>query len=296
VLANELSRRYLIFDAYVAGARRVELHPLVLSDALHQAAVRAAEGVVATVGRVAMGAHRDAAERALYALDDHVARLCSASYEAGDLAALVRVDLLLGEDGQWHACEINADCPGGHNESIALPRLARAAGFFDGRNPTTMLERLVERLASHAAPRDDAPGIVALIHATAYAEDMQVCAIVQRALERRGVRAVLASPLAPRFDNGELRLGAEIVRVLYRYFPTEYMEGQRNLDDICRAVSTRRVRTLSSFAYMYMQSKLAFARVWANEPLLDEPERKILRGHIPPVVRPRGDLPRPPRR
>ena len=281
-LARELSGRYLIFDAYVAGARRVDVHPLVLSEALHQAAVRVAEGVAATVGRVAMRAHVDAAERARYGLGDDAMRLAAASYDSGDCASLVRVDLLLGQDERWQACEINADCPGGHNESLALPRLARAAGFSRGRDPTTMLDGLAARLAALARSHDQPPGVVALIHATAYAEDMQVCAIVQRALARAGIRGVLASPVSPRFESGELRLGADVVRVLYRYFPTEYMEGQDNLDGLCRAIREGRVRTLSSFAHIYTQSKLSFARAWAHEPSLDAADRAMIRQHVPP--------------
>jgi glutathionylspermidine synthase len=282
VLSQELSRRYLIFDAYVAGARRVELHPLLLSQATHDGAVRAAEGVAAVVGQVAMRAHGDAAERARYGLGEDSMRLAAASYRAGDRASLVRVDLLLGDDGEWRACEINADCPGGHNESLALPRLARAAGFSRGTDPTTMLGGLATRLAALARRPDERPGVVALLHATAYAEDMQVCAIVQRALERVGVRGVLASPMALRFESGDLHLGADVVRVLYRYFPTEYMEGQANIDGICRAVCDGRVRSLSSFAHIYAQSKLSFARAWALEASLEGDHRATIRRHVPP--------------
>jgi hypothetical protein len=284
--ARELTGRYLLFDAYVAGARRVELEPLVLSRDLHESAVRAAEDVVATVGRVAARAHVDPVERARYALSHGVTRLASASYESGDDASLMRVDLLLSEDGGWRACEINADCPGGHNESVALPRLARAAGFFQGADPTRMMDALALRLGMLASQPGRPPGVVALVYATAYAEDLQVCAFVRRALERQGTRAVLVSPTTPRFAGGELRVGSDIVRVLYRYFPTEYMEGQNNLEGILRAVREGRVRTLSSFAHVYTQSKLSLARAcawaWAHEPRLDEADRAIVGRHVPP--------------
>ena len=42
-LRRELAHRFFIFDPFVAGKRRVDVHPLVLSDELHGAAVRAAE-------------------------------------------------------------------------------------------------------------------------------------------------------------------------------------------------------------------------------------------------------------
>jgi glutathionylspermidine synthase len=279
--ADQLARRYLVFDAFVAGQRRVDLHPLLLPRAAHEAAARAAEQVVATVGRIAARAHEDAAERAQYRVGGDVVRLASASHEARDDAALMRVDLLLSQEGDWRACEINADCPGGHNESLALPALARAAGFDSGDDPTTMLGDLVDRLAELAAAPGERPGIVALVYATAYAEDLQVCAIVKRMLRQRGVPARLVSPMALRFESGELRAGPDVVRVLYRYFPTEYMDGQDNVEGICRAVREGRVRTLSSFAHIYTQSKLSLARAWAHLSALDEPDRAVVRRCIP---------------
>jgi hypothetical protein len=275
-LARELAQRYLIWDAYVGGQRRVDAHPLVLPAALHDAAVRAAERVTVAVGRVADRAHEDDAERLVYRLDDDTQHLARASHRAGDLASLVRVDLLLDEQGEWQACEINADCPGGHNEALGLPRLARAAGFMGGHNPTVVTSALAERLATLADG-----GAVGLIYATGYAEDLQVCAIVQRSLASLGVRAILAPPTAPRIVRGDLRVGGEAVRVLYRYFPTEYMRGQSNVGQIAEAVARGRVRSMTSFAHIYAQSKLAFARAWRHESSLGAEDREAVTRHTP---------------
>ena len=108
------------------------------------------------------------------------------------------------------------------------------------------------------------PDAVGLIYATAYAEDLQVCALVRRALAKLGVDGILAPPTSPRFTGGRLSIGGRPVGALYRYFPAEYMEGQRNLADYEAAITTGAVRTLSSFAQLYAQSKLAFARAYAH--------------------------------
>jgi glutathionylspermidine synthase len=257
-LARELASRFFVWDAYVGGKRRVDVCPLVLPRALHEAAVRAAEEVVRAVGAVARRAHADAGERALYGFDEDTLRLAAASHAAGDEASLMRVDLLLDERGAWRACEINADCPGGHNESLGLPRLARASGFLAAHDPTHAVARLVARLRDLADGGD-----VGIVHATGYAEDLQVCALVARELERAGTRAVLAPPTAPALRGGDLCLHGAPIRALYRFFPTEWMSGQRNVDAVARAVETGRVRTLTSFAHVFTQSKLAFARAWA---------------------------------
>jgi glutathionylspermidine synthase len=265
-----------VWDAFVAGARRVDVHPLVLSGDLHDGAVHAAEEAVRIVGRAAWRAHEDAAERERYGLHPCVHDLAAASREGGDMSLISRVDLLLGTDGKWRACEVNCDCAGGYNEAFGLPRLARAAGFHAGRNPTRAVEELVERLVVLAEG-----GAVGLVYATAYAEDLQVCALLQRLLGQRGVRAVLTPATALRLLRGVLTVRSEPVRVLYRYLPAEYMEGQANLADIMTALRSSAVRSVTSFAHVYMQSKLAFARAWANVSPIDPRARASLASLIP---------------
>jgi len=261
-LLRELEQRYLVWDAFVAGERRVDLHPIVISRDLHERAIAVAESVMRNVSAGAARAHADPAERALYGLPSSAQRLAEASAFARDDASLVRVDLLVGEDGDLFACEINADCPGGHNEALGLPRLARAAGYFRGHDPTRVVPMLAARLADLARRNaNGATPTVGMIYATAYAEDLQVCAIVRRELRRLGVRAILAPPTAPTLNrDGALEIRGSTIHALYRYFPAEYMEGQRNVSAIAQAIAAKRVSTLSSFAHVYTQSKLSLAR------------------------------------
>ena len=275
-LARELAERYFVFDACVGGNRRVDVHPLVLSPALHADAVRAAEDVGRVVSGVADVAHEDGAERAAYGLHADTAHLARASWRAGDRSCLARVDLLLDANGTWRACEINADCPGGHNEALGLPRLARVAGFARGFDPTNVVDAAVLRLEEMAAG-----GAVGLIYATAYAEDLQVCALLARKLMARGTEAILAPPTAPRLRGNELCFGKKPLRALYRFFPTEWMAGQRNVGDIAAAVESGRVRTLSSFASIFSQSKVAFARAWAHASQLMPQARRVLADRVP---------------
>jgi hypothetical protein len=121
------------------------------------------------------------------------------------------------------------------------------------------------------------------MHATAYAEDLQVCAFLQRALQQRGVPAMLVSPTAPRLEGGDLVARGRPIRALYRYFPAEYMDGQENVADVVAAIRAGAVRSISSFAHMYSQSKLAFARAWSPEvlPSLDDDARAAIGRHVP---------------
>jgi glutathionylspermidine synthase len=220
-------------------------------------------------------------ERARYCLHPEVLELADASHLAGDSASMVRVDLLLGEDGVFRACEINADCPGGHNEAFGLPRLARAAGFHAGSNPTRVVEIAAARLCELARTGAKDEGAVALLFATAYAEDLQVCAILQRAIQARGVRAILCPPTAPRLSKEGLAVGSTTVTALYRFFPAEYMEGQKNVPDIARAVRQGQVRTMTSFSHIFEQSKLGMARAWAMRETLSPEERRDIELYLP---------------
>jgi len=272
LLEQALARSYLIFDAYVSGARRVDLHPVILTPEQHQQAVTCATTTARLISSVAARAHEDEAEAQCYGFCSDVRRLASASWRGGDRHSLYRVDLLWGQDG-FRACEINADCPGGHNEALGLPLLSQAAGFWSGHNPTTVVDKLCERLIELSRGE----GAIALIYATAYAEDLQVCALIQRELTRRGTTALLASPTALRRKGHGLCIGKQRVSVLYRYFPTEYMEGQRNLSAIVDAVAAGSVRTVSNFAEIFTQSKLAFARAHALRDTLSVHDREALR-------------------
>lgn len=257
-LFRALGERYRLFDPFVAGVRRVDLHPLVLSPDLDAAARLAAVTVARIIESTAERCFRDPNERALYRLPRSVEVLAEASFLAEDDARLVRVDLLLGEEG-WVACEVNADCPGGHNEALGLPRLCMQAGFSGGTDPTTVVDALADRLTELADG-----GAVGLLFATAYAEDLQVCALVKRALEERDVEVILAPPTSPKMRGGALVIGNRPVSALYRFFPTEWLVGQRNVVDLVEATGTGVIRNLTAFRYVYSQSKLAFARAPAS--------------------------------
>lgn len=283
-LSRDLREKYLVWDAFFGGERRVDVLPLVLSGELHRSAVDAAESAVAAIEAVAARAHEDPQEAALYGYHPDVGRLVRASWSSGDRTSFTRVDLLLGDDGVFRACEINADCPGGHNEAFGLPRLARDAGFVEGENPTTVVEDLAARLAELARDQSGARGPVGMIFATAWSEDLQICALLERRLAAMGVKAIFAPPTAPRLRDGALSIRGAPVRVMYRYFPTEYMEGQANLEEIATALETGAVRSVPSFSTMYMQSKLSFARAFALKDQLSREHRAAIDRYLPETV------------
>jgi len=138
-LFRELREKYLVWDAFFAGQRRVDILPLVLSPRLHREAVAAAEGVVAAVDAAGEIAHDDPEERALYGFHPEVTRLVEASWRAGDRTSFARVDLLLGEDDTCMFAR-SRRCPGGHNERWAC-RTSRSPRFSRWHEPDERSER-----------------------------------------------------------------------------------------------------------------------------------------------------------
>ncbi len=274
-LSRSLQHEHLVWDAWVAGRRRVDLHPLFLTRAAHESASLAACRAAALVARAADRAAADPLERARYRLHPDVERLAAASRAAGDRASLVRVDLLLRDDGRFVACEVNADCPGGHNETVALPRLARSAGVRRGFDPTDVAPRLADRLVALSGGPGSPRGAIALVYATAWAEDLQVVAFLERLVTQRGGRAVRAPVGAVKGEP--LAYRGERIAVLYRFYPLEYMAELPNVDDLARATERGLLANLSSFACIHAQSKLAMARAFAHEP--DE-AREVFAGTV----------------
>ena len=262
-IVTSLAHDYLIWDAFLGGQKRVDLHPLVLSKELAESAERTAVMVVKSIDEIANRALESDAEAALYRLAPEVAMLASASHAGNETSALMRVDLLLGSDDQWFACEVNADCPGGHNEAYGLPRLTRSLGYRNGHNPTRVLEELANELIALSGGKGSPKGIVAITFATAYADDLQVCALVERAVRDRGGRVARVPFPALKEDGDGIAFRGERVAVLYRFLPLEFMEGGRNVDAIGRALEKGTLKSVSRASAIYAQSKFAFARGWA---------------------------------
>jgi glutathionylspermidine synthase len=262
----ELEQKWLVWDRCVSGVRRVDVHPLVLAEPAHAEAVRVAERAAALVFRAGDRAAADPEERAKYKLHADVEQLAAAARTGGDASTLVRVDLLLREDGRFVACEVNADCPGGHNETLALPRIAKMSGFRGGRDPTTVAPRLAERLVALSGGRGSPRGAIGLVCATAYAEDLQVCALVERLVKERGGRAMRVPATGPTESGDGVAFRGERLAVLYRFYPLEYMEGQANVPALARATERGLLASVSSFSAIHAQSKLAMARAWSAEP------------------------------
>ena len=224
-------RRRAIFDCckwdpQVGDANVLARHPLVVR--------REAWSDVAALGE-ALAAEALAAEAEIVSRPDLHATLglpravrralatAAADGPTRGVARLVRFDFHFTEDG-WRISEANTDVPGGLNEAsgfagLMAPHYPWASSVGD---PT---RAYVAALAAGCPPG----GAVALVHATAYSDDLQMMKFVARALEAAGLRAHLVSPAHLRWRDGRASLETDWWRgpldAVVRFFPGDWLQG-----------------------------------------------------------------------
>jgi hypothetical protein len=194
----------------------------------------------------------------------------------------VRVDLLLTESGYFRACEVNVDSPGGYNEAVGLASLSRAAGFRGADDSGDPLSALVDRLCSLSD--NGGGGAIGLVYSTAYAEDLQLAALVRRRLRARGHEGLLLPPTALRAEGGRLHARGRVLSAVYRHFPAEYMEGFSNVPAVMRCLEEGTVRSLTSFSFYVAQSKFVYALAWERKAELSTPLRRAVENTFPYTV------------
>jgi hypothetical protein len=219
-LWHALRHEHFVWDPYVAGERRVDLHPLVLSPEAHADALSAVRTTLRALAYTKELAFTSESELRTYGLAPMAARLARASYAANDATSLSRIDLLLGEDGRFRPCEINADCPGGLNEADGLPALLGRAGFLGSTFASRVVDALAHKLVTLSGGPGSPRGIVALALATAYSEDLQIAALVERTVRQKGGVCERVAPTQLRVRGGACFVGERKASVLYRYFPS----------------------------------------------------------------------------
>jgi glutathionylspermidine synthase len=180
-----------------------------------------------------------------------------------------RYDLFPTPDGRLMVSEFNEDVPGGFNESHGLPELLGdpgpgfrwESGFRDAF------------LAAFHPYRT-----VALLHATAFAEDLQHMLILEQWLLEAGHETVLASPehLSGGW-RGPRVLGTR-VDAAFRFYPGEWMPRLPNFGTWLRVGP--RLPMMNAVRRLVRQSKIMFA-TWLEDPELDPADRALVERHCP---------------
>jgi len=134
---------------------------------------------------------------------------------------VMRFDFHPTLDG-WAISEVNSDVPGGFAESSALPQLA--ASYVPGARPAG---DVAQALVSAVSERLGSRKRVALVHATAYADDRQVMQFLATRFAAADFEYALIAPDHLRWNNGcavSIAHGQEgPIDAIVRFYPAEWL-------------------------------------------------------------------------
>lgn len=137
------------------------------------------------------------------------------------VARVMRFDFHYTAEG-WRISEANADVPGGYNEASGFTRLM--AGCYPGLRPCG---DPAAALASSLARTIGSGGTVAMVHATAYADDRQVMEFLANSLDRHQLKSVALAPDHIKWEDGRARCAVSrsngAIDAIIRFFPAEWM-------------------------------------------------------------------------
>ena len=149
-------------------------------------------------------------------------RVLSRAHGPGDShVRIMRFDFHPTLDG-WAISEVNSDVPGGFAESSALPQLA-ASCVPGARSAGDVAQALVSSISERLGVRKR----VALVHATAYADDRQVMQFLATRFAAADFEYALIAPDHLRWSNGRavsIAHGQEgPIDAIMRFYPAEWL-------------------------------------------------------------------------
>jgi len=136
-------------------------------------------------------------------------------------ARIIRFDFHHTAQG-WRISEANIDTPGGliEAEGFSQAMLAHYPGLRPAGQPARALARAIRRGLPEGAQ-------VALLHATAYADDRGMMLFLQDRLQAEGLRCCLLNPAQLRWQDGLAELAVSWQQgpadCLLRFFPAEWL-------------------------------------------------------------------------
>ncbi|MEW6741603.1 MAG: glutathionylspermidine synthase family protein [Planctomycetota bacterium] len=262
-----LSIEYCKWDMHLGGVCRILPESIVLSRKTHKYLRGIAEAFAALMRRFETHARRDAALIEWLGIDPRLAPLLAA--ESEHELSFGRADFFLTPEGRWVLSEFNEDVPGGFNEAMGVAEtvgVSRLGGCQTG----DLRSSLVRAFADCRR--------VGLVFATAFSEDLQHCALLEKWLSQAGFETVLASPEHLHYARRRACLSSAPVDGIFRFYPGEWLVLLPNLADWARALP--QLRMMSPPVRLLSQSKKSFG-AWQARGLLDGADRVLVERFCP---------------
>jgi glutathionylspermidine synthase len=258
---QRLGFEYFKWDLNLNGRCRVLPESIVLSRQTHDFLVATAESFCALIRRFEARVRRDPGLLPALGIDRSLAPLIAA--ESPQEPAFSRADFFLQPDGEWVLSEFNEDVPGGFNEAAGINELLSDADL-GGCRVGALRRAMVEAFAGCRN--------VGLVFATAFSEDLQHCALLEKWLAAAGHDTVRASPDQLRCGWTGVRLGGRRVQGMFRFYPGEWLGLPANRADWIRALP--RLRLMNPPVRLLSQSKKCFG-LWREGTGLDAGDQRL---------------------
>ena len=265
--AYAVMRRRAIFDCHkwdpqVGDANVIAPHPLIIRRDAWNALVPLAEALA----RETLAAEDELVARSdlhrQLGLPRAVRAALAAARRLGrpaGVARIVRFDFHHTTDG-WRISEANSDVPGGLNEASGFARLM--APHYPLAAPVgDPAAAYVDALIGACGQKPT----IALVHATAYSDDLQMMKYLADRLIAAGARTHLSSPAHVHWQDGRAHLDARWWRgpldAVVRFFPADWL-GQLPQRAGWTAAFAGSVTPLSNPATAVLTQSKRFPLVW----------------------------------
>jgi hypothetical protein len=234
------------WDTYACGGLKLLPESLVVSSEEHRQLVTMSERLAALLRQVEQRVRRQPSVLKQLGIPRRVARLIAA--EPDSHLQLARYDFFPTPTGGWAISEFNEDVPGGFNEIVAAAELLAPFHPPQLRFVDQFRQRLLEAIPE--------TGLVGLLYATGYSEDLQHMLSIEQTLGSRGQRCLLSSPAHIRWRSGQAHVDGQPLAAAIRFYPAEWFSALPNLWSWRRAV--RGLPLLNPLTRLVSQSKAIF--------------------------------------
>ncbi len=265
--------KYFKWDIFHRGDTSIIPDALVLTDDEHRYLVDAAESSYAALMEVESQVASDPDLLDLVgvpqALHDPILR------QPDDHPRVTRCDFHLTARGQWMISEFNSDDTAGFAESYGLAQVLgnQWRQRFKGLGFRGDLRRAI------CDSFQDYPRI-GLLHATAYSEDLQHVALVERWLQDEGHDTVIGAPSNLSMVDDQPHVLDSPVDAVFRYYPGEWLVNLPNFD--AWQAASPKLASMNPLSAVASHSKRCYA-LWQGDAVsLSDEARSTLNRFFPP--------------
>ena len=209
------------WDPQVGDVNTIARYALVLDKTAAQELEKAAEQLTAEVFQLEQALLNKLHLAAELGLAPKVRRQLKRIKEATSQQhiRLMRFDFHPTSDG-WRISEVNSDVPAGEAENSTLPKVA-----LPYLKDCHLGKNVVEKLALAFQTKTPADSLIALVHATAYADDRQIASCLAAGFSDYGLPTVLVAPDHLEWEQRQAYLKVNGLKTggIYRHFPFEWL-------------------------------------------------------------------------